>query len=180
MIENHLENVKDKKCEKIASALSVHLTDVHSAVSVIREMDPKPGKCFNRITGKYSFAFNYAALHIKPDIYVYKDGNDFRIEPENNYVPLRINRTYDKMLKANKKLSNEDRRYLEDKKKGAQFFIKSLEQRQKTIYRVTKSLIGLQREFFENGILLAGFPAIDASIMDRSVVGTITRGTPLI
>ena len=164
IIKNHLENIKNKKCDKIASALSVHLTDVHSAVSVIREMDPKPGKCFNRITGKYSFAFNYAALHIKPDIYVYKDGNDFRIEPENNYVPLRINRTYDKMLKANKNLSNEDRRYMEDKKKGAQFFIKSLEQRQKTIYRVTKSLIGLQREFFETGLITNLRPLISSDV----------------
>jgi RNA polymerase sigma-54 factor len=42
--------------------------------------------------------------------------------------------------------------YIQEKLRSAVWLIKSIHQRQRTIYRVTKSIVKFQREFFEKGI----------------------------
>ena len=50
------------------------------------------------------------------------------------------------------KVNGDARDYIKKKIKQAEWFMKSLEQRQKTLYLVSKSIVDFQSEFFERGI----------------------------
>jgi len=54
-------------------------------------------------------------------------------------------------LLNDKGLQKESRHYIHDKLKNAEWFIKSIHQRQRTIYKVMESLLKFQYEFFEHG-----------------------------
>ena len=64
---------------------------------------------------------------------------------------LQISSQYQQLLKQKSDLPAESRGYLRESKRNAEWFIKSIEQRQRTIYRVMESLLKFQRDFFEKG-----------------------------
>ena len=55
-------------------------------------------------------------------------------------------------MRTEKKIPKETKAYLNEKMQSASWLIKSIHQRQKTIYLVMESIIKFQREFFEKGI----------------------------
>jgi RNA polymerase sigma-54 factor len=203
IIEEHFEKVKNKKCGEISKNLSVPISDVNSAVLVIFDLDHRPGRRYSKISGEYSFALNYSALHIEPEVYVYRDGDDYRIELKDDFIPAKINPDYyellsndrlltmderkveknpiyRKILKNNGKLTDEDRQYLQDKFKKAQFFVKSLYKRQETIRGVTKSIVRFQKDFFDTGLITRLKPLIYRQVaedieMNETTVGRVCR-----
>jgi RNA polymerase sigma-54 factor len=88
IIKNHWENVLHKRCDIIAKSLSVPLSDVHAALSVISEFDRRPGQRYNSkiYYEKQTAAYSDAAFHVEPELYISKDGDDYKIEPEHRYV----------------------------------------------------------------------------------------------
>jgi RNA polymerase sigma-54 factor len=48
--------------------------------------------------------------------------------------------------------AGKDKEYLQDKMRSAQWLMKSLYQRQRTLYKVLESLVKFQRGFFEEGV----------------------------
>jgi RNA polymerase sigma-54 factor len=119
------------------------MDDVVSAVNIIRRLEPRPGRQFSEEPPQY----------IIPDIYVYKFDNEFVITLNDDGMPkLRVNPFYKKSLSHGKKISGEAEDYIQDKLRSAAWMIKSIHQRQKTIYRVMESILKFQREFFESGI----------------------------
>src|SRR3989337_1840886 len=52
----------------------------------------------------------------------------------------------------NKSATEDNKRYVRERVQSASWLIKSILQRQKTIYRVTESIVRMQRDFFEAGI----------------------------
>jgi RNA polymerase sigma-54 factor len=66
---------------------------------------------------------------------------------------VRINSYYKKLISKKNFLQKEEKAYLEEKLRSAVWLLKSLDHRNKTIYRVTESVLKFQREFFEGGIL---------------------------
>ena len=65
---------------------------------------------------------------------------------------LRVNSFYKNSISKGKKISGDAETYIQDKMRSAAWLIKSIHQRQKTIYRVMESILRFQREFFEKGI----------------------------
>ena len=65
---------------------------------------------------------------------------------------LRLNPYYKKAISRASKISGETKGYLEDKMRSAAWLIKSIHQRQNTIYKVMQSILSFQRDFFEKGI----------------------------
>ncbi len=143
IIENHINHLENKNYKAIATALRVNIQEVISAVSIIKEFEPKPGRTFSVEEPQY----------INPDIFVYKLDDDFLILLNDDGVPrLHVSSFYKQFISRGGKLSDKAKEYLRDKIRSASWLIKSIQQRQKTIYRVMESILKFQREFFEKGI----------------------------
>jgi len=119
------------------------MKDIMAAVKVIEGLEPKPGKNISNLDTNY----------IIPDVYLIKTADGYQIVLNDEGLPrLRINSFYRKLIKQNNAVSKEDKHFLVEKLRSAVGLIKSLEQRDRTIYRVTDSLLNLQREFFDRGV----------------------------
>ncbi|MDY0374965.1 MAG: RNA polymerase factor sigma-54 [Desulfobacterium sp.] len=143
IITGHIKNLENKNYKKIAKDLGISIDHVISAVNVIKGLEPKPGREYSGEEPQY----------IIPDIYVYREGDDFKIVMNDDGLPrLRINRVYREAVAKGTKIPKETKTYLNEKMQSASWLIKSIHQRQKTIYSVMESIIKFQREFFLNGI----------------------------
>jgi RNA polymerase sigma-54 factor len=143
VILNHMDKLENKRYDLIAKSLCVPLEDVIHAVSIITAFEPKPGR-------KYS---DEETVYISPDIYVFKVGDDYEIALNEDGLPkLRINAYYREILSSRGAMEDGTKQYIQDKLKSAAWLIKSIHQRQRTIYRVTTSIIKFQRDFLDKGI----------------------------
>ncbi len=140
LIDEHLHDLERRNYAGIAKALAIDLEDVVEYHRMIREhLDPMPGRAFTGDDARY----------VIPDITCVKMGNDWLITLNEDGMPdLRVSRYYQKILKG---ASKADKEYLLDKLRGAEFLIKSIHKRRKTIRRVMESILKHQREFFEFG-----------------------------
>jgi len=143
IITNHLKNLENKNYKAICRALKITIKDVVSAVNVIKMLEPKPGREYSDEEPQY----------ISPDIYVYEDEDEFVIVLNDDGMPkLRINPYYKQAVSRGEKITAETKDYLQDKMRSAAWLIRSIHQRQKTIYKVMESILKFQKMFFEKGI----------------------------
>ena len=143
IVNHHLNHLENKNYKAISRALKVKYDDVLAAVNIIRSLEPRPGRQFSDETPQY----------IVPDIYVYKVDNDFVVVLNDDGMPkLRVNSLYKKSLSKGEKLPGDAESFIQDKMRSAAWLIKSIHQRQKTIYKVMESILRYQRPFFEQGI----------------------------
>ncbi|MHB8908796.1 MAG: RNA polymerase factor sigma-54 [Syntrophales bacterium] len=145
IIIGHLRDLEIKNYSHIARKLKAPLDDVLAAVVIITNMDPKPGSVYNeeRIQA------------IVPDVYVIRSGDDYKIVLNEDGLPrLRISNFYREIMSgmsAGIKAEN-GKKYIKERVQSATWLIKSIQQRQKTIYRVAESIVRYQKEFFDGGI----------------------------
>jgi len=143
IIKNHLHDIQNKQYKTIAQKLSAPIKEVINAITIIQGMEPKPGRPYS----------NEEPVYITPDIYIVKVGDDYEILLNQNGMPkLKINPYYSEMLSKKDNLTDEARAYIQEKLKSASWLIKSIYQRQETIYKVTESILRFQRDFFDHGI----------------------------
>ncbi|MBI5521860.1 MAG: RNA polymerase factor sigma-54 [Desulfarculus sp.] len=141
ILENHLPDLEKRNYQVIAKRLSVSLDEVAEALDVIRRLDPKPGRTVSEDEPQY----------ITPDIYVYKVDGEFVIVLNEDGLPkLRVNSFYKDALGSGG--SAEAKEYVQSKLRSAVWLIRSIHQRQRTIYKVTESIVKFQRDFFDKGI----------------------------
>ncbi|UCH07793.1 MAG: RNA polymerase factor sigma-54 [Deltaproteobacteria bacterium] len=142
IVTDHMKQLERKKYTQIARSLGVSIDRVLEAVSIIAFLEPKPGRFYN----------DEDTIYIIPDVYVYKMGDEFLIFLNEDGLPkLRISAFYRETLAKKDDLSKQTREYIREKLKGASWLIKSIHQRQRTIYKVTESIVKFQRDFFEHG-----------------------------
>ena len=55
------------------------------------------------------------------------------------------------MLKSGSTADDETRRYLKDKIRSAESFIRNVDRRKDTVSRITEIILEVQRDFFEDG-----------------------------
>ncbi len=138
IVTRHLHNLQKKNLSAIARDLKVSFDDVVEAARTITQLEPRPARNFSVDTTQY----------IIPDVYVYKDGDGFRVVTNDDGLPkLRVSDTYRRYLRADSKTKD----YVKGKLKSAHWLIKSIEQRRRTIIRVTECIVEKQREFMESG-----------------------------
>jgi RNA polymerase sigma-54 factor len=143
IIENHLNHLENKNYKIIAKALQVSIDDVLNAVNIIKELEPKPGRAYCDEEPHY----------ITPDIYVFKFEDEFIITLNEDGMPkLQLNSFYKNAVKQDGAVQAHVKDYLQEKIRSAAWLIRSIHQRQKTIYKVMESILKFQREFFENGV----------------------------
>jgi len=143
IILEHIDKLENKKYDLIAKSLSIPLEEILSAVAIITGFEPKPGRRYN----------DEETIYISPDIYVFKIGDDYEIALNEDGLPkLRINAYYREILANKDSYQDDTKQYIQDKLKAAAWLIKSIHQRQRTIYRVTESIVRFQQRFFDHGI----------------------------
>lgn len=143
IILDHMDKLENKRYDLIAKSLCVPIEDVIEAMEIITAFEPKPGR-------KYS---DEETVYISPDIYVFKVGDDYEIALNEDGLPkLKINAYYRDILSSRGTMEDGTKQYIQDKLKSAAWLIKSIHQRQRTIYRVTTSIIKFQRDFLDKGI----------------------------
>ncbi len=144
IIQNHLKHLENKNYKAISRALGVGLGEVLSAVEIITRMEPKPGRQFSDEEPQY----------ISPDVFVYKVGDEFVIVLNEDGMPkLRISSFYKEAL-SNRggDFAGHTREYIKNKLRSAVWLIRSIHQRQRTIYKVVESIVRFQGDFLEKGL----------------------------
>jgi RNA polymerase sigma-54 factor len=144
IIAGHLSDLERKNYQAVAKGLNVSLEKVIEATKLILEFEPKPGRSFHTSDTQY----------ISPDIYVYKVADEFVIVLNEDGMPkLRISPYYKNILASAQKEQNKTtKEYVQDKLRSAVWLIRSIHNRQKTIYKVTEAIVRRQRDFFEKGV----------------------------
>lgn len=143
IINKHIGNLENKNYKAICKDLKISIKSVIAAVKIIQGLEPKPGR-------EYS---NDEPHYIIPDIYVYKHENKFVIMLNDDGIPrLHINPYYKQAVSRGEKIPDKTKNYLQEKMRSASWLIKSIQQRQKTIYNVMESIVKFQEDFFNKGI----------------------------
>ncbi|MGE5276979.1 MAG: RNA polymerase factor sigma-54 [Acidobacteriota bacterium] len=144
IITEHWPEFLNRQFAPLARTLGVGMSQLQAVVEIIKNLEPKPGR-------KYS---NERTIYVEPDVAVRKIGDEYVIQLNEDGLPkLRISAAYRRMLRGgNGPIGEEAAAYLKDKMRAAVWLIKSLDQRQRTIYKVADSIVRHQRAFLDNGI----------------------------
>ncbi|MBI4710443.1 MAG: RNA polymerase factor sigma-54 [Nitrospirae bacterium] len=143
ILKEGFSELNSKKFKQIAAKFKTSIDNVLAAVKIIEGLDPRPGRNYS----------NTDAIHITPDVYVEESEGRFIIILNDEGVPrLRLSNYYKRLLKNKNSLTEEEKKFLEEKMRSAVWLLKSLDQRNKTIYRVTESILKFQEDFFKKGI----------------------------
>lgn len=141
LIKNHIKDLERKNYQNIAKEMNITMEEVIDMCKIINTMEPKPG---NRFTANDTH-------YVTPDVYVYKVAEEYVVSLNEDGLPkLRISNFYKNMVKTPDK-KDEAQSYVQEKLRAALWLIRSIHQRQRTIYKVTESIVRHQQEFFEKG-----------------------------
>lgn len=143
VLRDYLEELENRRYQVIARSLQVPLEEIFGVAKFISSLDPRPGSQYGQEDVHY----------IIPDIFVYKISDEYLVVLNDEGLPnLRINSFYRNALSGSAVLDEKAGEYIQEKLRGALWLIKSIHQRQRTIYRVTKSIVKFQRDFFDRGV----------------------------
>jgi len=139
IVRHHLDELGRKKLNDIAKALHLEIPEIQRAAEVIARLDPAPGRAFAEDTNQV----------VTPEVIVEREGDDYVVSLNSDEIPrLRISDSYKDMLATD---SKEVRDYLRDKIRGGNFFIRSIQQRQQTIFNIAREIVAQQRDFMDLG-----------------------------
>ncbi len=148
IIRDHLKDLELKNYLHISRKLKVPIREVETAVLLISNMDPRPGSMYSE----------EKVQSIIVDVYVVKSGDEYKIILNDDGMPrLRISNFYREVMAGMSGHGDHDeeengKKYVRDKVQSATWLIKSIQQRQKTIFKVAESIVKFQKDFFDKGI----------------------------
>jgi len=142
IVRDHLDALAAHKMQNIAKALKASLEEVQAAAGFIHALDPKPGRAFTEEVASY----------VLPEVVVRKVEGEYVIILNDDQLPhLRISRHYRRLME-NPDTTNEVKSYIRDRLRASTFLLKSIDQRQKTIYKIAAEIVRVQTPFLENGV----------------------------
>jgi RNA polymerase sigma-54 factor len=145
IVRYHMDKLQNRRFKELADVLGISMDDLHTELEIIRHLDPRPGQRYNVSSSRY----------VVPDVYVAKIDDEYQVFLNEEGLPrLRISPVYRRMVErgAPTSTSPEAKDYVRNKLRSAFRLIKSLEERQRTIYKVAKSIVKFQGEFLDFGI----------------------------
>ncbi len=142
LITNNLHDLEKKRYNQIAKQYNCGTDEVLAAVKVIEKLEPKPGRNYS----------NASPVYVTPDVFVVKSEGEFHIILNDEGLPkLRLTHLYKKLISQKNSLQKEEKQFIDEKLNQAKWLLKSLDQRNRTIYKVAESILNFQRDFFEKG-----------------------------
>jgi RNA polymerase sigma-54 factor len=145
IVLHHMDKLQNKRYKELAEILNLPLDDLHAEIEIIKGLDPRPGQKYNVESSRY----------VVPDVYVVKIDDEYQILLNEEGLPrLRISPVYRRMVErgGGDNAPADAKEYVRNKLRSAFRLIKSLEERQRTIYKVAVSIVKHQRDFLDYGI----------------------------
>lgn len=143
LIDRHLGNLEKRKNAPILRDLKLKSDEVKRLVTLLQTLEPRPGRRYSGGSARY----------ITPDVYVHKVGKDYTVVVNDNGLPkLRVSNFYKHALAGGKGEDKQAKDYLQEKMRQAVWMIRSIQQRQNTIQKVTESIMRHQHAFLEQGV----------------------------
>lgn len=144
LVTERFPELGTKPPQLLARQMNVPVEDIQQAIAWIRKLDPKPGRRYD----------STRTIYVEPDVSVAKIDDDYVVLFNDDGLPrLRVSALYRRMLQAKDgALDGEGKSYLREKMRAAQWLMKSLDQRKRTIVRVAESIVKKQRDFLEYGV----------------------------
>jgi len=141
ILQDHLGEIETRNYQAIATKLGVEVEDVVEYHKMIQKLEPWPGRPFADAPPQY----------ITPDITVVQVGGEWQILQNDDGLPrLRVSPYYKRILE-NGLSKKEERDYVKERLESADFLIKSIYKRQRTIHKVMACILERQRDFFDKG-----------------------------
>jgi len=173
IVRYHFEDLKNRKFADIARALKITPHEVQELAATIGELDPRPGLSTE----------SEGARSVVPDLVVEKvdeDGDEFVVYLNDGNLPrLKVSRAYDEAMKDPSKRQDDAATFIDEKRRYAEWIIKTIEQRRRTMIKVMEAIVTEQREFFEKGAIalkpLTLQTVATAIGMHESTVSRVTR-----
>lgn len=143
LIKNHLEDLQKNDYKAIAAETGADEALVKETALLLQNFHPKPGRLVAPAETHY----------VTPDIYVYEVGGEFVVKVNDDGVPrLRISKIYQQMLQQSDNTADKSaQEYVEERVRSAMWLIKSIQNRQRTIEKVSKAIVSKQQVFFKKG-----------------------------
>ncbi|MDR1241480.1 MAG: RNA polymerase factor sigma-54 [Deltaproteobacteria bacterium] len=140
LVRDHLEDLETRRYKPVMRKFKLSSGDLKEYLDIIQSLNPMPGASFGAVEPAY----------VTPDVYVYQSDNDFLIALNDEGLPqLQLSSLYSDSLESVS--GAKDKEYFQERIRSASWLIKSLHQRQRTLYKVAESILKHQRAFFENG-----------------------------
>lgn len=140
LVRDHLEDLESRRYKPIMRKFKLAEEDLREYLDVIQTLDPMPGASYGDVEPQY----------VAPDVYVYRYEDDFIVVLNEDGLPqLHLSSLYEDSLGAPG--GGKDKDYLQERLRSASWLIKSLHQRQRTLYKVVEAIVRHQRDFFEEG-----------------------------
>lgn len=140
LVREHLEDLEKHRYKPLTKKFRISMEDLKEYLDLLQTLEPMPGAHFSSGEPQY----------VSPDVFVYKHGEDFVIVlNEEGFPRLQLNSYYVENIRAK---TSAEKDYFQDKVRSAEWLMKSLYQRQRTLYKVMESIVRFQREFFEHGV----------------------------
>jgi RNA polymerase sigma-54 factor len=138
---NYTSELESRRYDEIVRKTGLDRENLNEILEIIRRTDPFPGMKFASDSNKF----------ITPDAYIIPNGDGFDVRLNETGLPaMRLNSFYLRTI-ASPELDENTRKYMEDKIKGAVWILRSLHKRQKAIYKVTKAIVDVQRDYLKLG-----------------------------
>jgi len=142
IVNAHLERLAAHKLQDIARLLKVSIEEVQLAANFIATLEPKPGRAYSSESSPY----------ITPEVAVVKVEGQYLVLMNDDDLPrLRISKHY-RALMNDSHTGSEVRDYIQERVRSSAFLIKSIHQRQQTIFKIASEIVRVQTEFLEQGI----------------------------
>jgi len=139
LVSNHLNDLERRKGKKICKAMKVDSEELNALAQVLASMEPQPGRPFSGQHNPY----------IVPDVHVHKLDGEYVVQlNEDGLTRLKVSKYYRSGLRGQ---DTDTRAFIKQRLDAAHWFIKSIEQRQQTIRKVSESIVAFQRSFLEKG-----------------------------
>lgn len=144
ILTDHWDKFLKRQFSAIARELNASLPEIQAMVTVLKNLETKPGRCYS----------TERTIYVQPDVIVRRLDDEWVILLNEDGMPrLRISSAYRRMLRGeNGATDAETKGYLKDKMRSAIWLIKSLDQRRRTIYKVTESIVRHQRDYLDHGV----------------------------
>jgi RNA polymerase sigma-54 factor len=171
LVQNHLIDLAEARFSRISEALNISLAEVQQLKDILVTLDPKPGRNFSSANEVH---------YIIPDAVIEKVDNEYIVLMNDTIVPrLSINSYYRSLLYSEDRESKISK-FLSNRLDSALWLIRSIEQRRITLHKVIQSIVDVQRDFFDKGLIylkpltmkrIADIVGVHESTVSRAISG---------
>ena len=162
LVDDHWESLAQRRYDQTARKLKTTREEIEDAVRFIQgELSPDPAGLYRQ---PWEYKPDTRSETVRPDVIIRRTETGFEIEVVSlQYPGLNVSSRYRRLYEQIKaspgeatdkklpRLSLQERRHIVQYVERADIFLKNLNQRQKTIERITRCLIESQQGFVETG-----------------------------